>query len=125
ISPGPYSPSSRVLGRQIKGAMKLLSEELTQDVLTGLDWELKQKNPQSWALCLCTRLILCICVEELQVAVDGFVYFMISHGGAKDPKYVRECGAQICKRLEFKTLLHSWLLLNGVLKGILKNRNPF
>lgn len=124
ISPGPYSPSSRVLGRQIKGAMKLLSGELTREVLVDLTWELKQKKPESWTLCLCIHLILCICVEELQASIDAFVNFKISEG-AKDPKYVRDCGAEVCRRLEKKTLLHSSLLLDGVLKGILRNHNPF
>src|ERR1700719_1094779 len=95
------SPSVRMLGRQIKGIMKLLSVDLTKEVLAGLQWEVKQKKPKSWAHCLCTHLILCICAEELQISVDAFVHWKISNG-AKDPKYVRDCGAEICRRLEEK-----------------------
>jgi Protein kinase domain len=118
------SLSARVIGRQIKGAMKLLSTELTKEVLVGLEGELRQKKPKSWALCLCTHLILCIYVEELQISVDAFVLWKISNKH-EDPKYVRDCGAEICRRLEEVTLLHSWILMSGVLRGILRNHNPF
>lgn len=118
------SQLARILSWQIKGAMKLLSADLTKEVLAGLQWEVRQMKPKSWALCLCTHLILCICAEEIQISVDAFVQRKISNG-AKDPKYVRNCGAEICRRLEEKTLVHSWLLVSGVLRGTLRKHNAF
>lgn len=120
----PSSMSATMISWQIQGVMKLLYTELTKEVLVALERELRQKKPKSWVLCLCTHLILCICAEELQISVGAFVLWEISNGH-KDPKYVRDCGAEICRRLEEVTLLYSWILVSGVLRGILRNHNPF
>jgi hypothetical protein len=123
IPPLP-SLSSRVLTRQIKGVMTLLLEDLTIEVLQELDGQLRQKETETWAICLCTFLVLCMCAEEIQVAVDAFVIFKASReDGHSSP--IDHSGTRVCGKLEKESLEHSWLLLNGILKRILKKDHPF
>jgi hypothetical protein len=70
-----FEVTSKILSRQLKHAMHLLLQETTRDVLTSLERELRTRCRRSWAPCFCTILILCICVEELQIAVDGFAVY--------------------------------------------------
>ena len=90
--------SARLLNRQIKGAMNLLLQELTRDLLEGLNWEVRRKTRESWALCFCANLILCMCVEQLQVAIDALVIYKISCEG-RDPALTHKSGIEICRGL--------------------------
>lgn len=116
--------SARVLTRQMKGAMNDLLNDLTKELLDQYNWELRHKRPETWLLCLLTHLILCMCAEQVQTAVDGFIFLRISHGGG-DPTTIRRCGTEVCRRLETVTLDHSWDLIRGKLKTLLRKRNPF
>jgi hypothetical protein len=120
---GPFL-SARTLNRQIKGILNLLLEDLQKDFLDEFDWELRRKENDTWALCLCSYLAFAMCVERLQIAVDGFVQFQISKGD-RDPKLIQQYGTEICRRLEKCTLEHAWLLLTGKLRSLLKTNNPF
>ena len=75
-------------------------------------------------LCLLTHLILCICAELVQIQVDAFIVFRISQGGG-DPETIRRFGTEVCRRLENVVLEHSWDLIRGKLKTLLRKRNPF
>lgn len=70
--PFPYL-SSRLLNRQIKYAMHKLHHELTKEVLEGLEKSMRAKSKDSWGPSFCTILILCLCIEDLQIAADTFV----------------------------------------------------
>ena len=123
IPPLP-SLSSRVLTRQIKGVMTLLLEDLTKEVLQELDEQLRQKKTEAWTICLCTFLVLCMCAEDIQVAVDAFVIFKASREDGHSSPIVQS-GTEACGKLEKECLEHSWLLLDVILKRILKKDNPF
>jgi hypothetical protein len=116
--------SARVLTKQIKGAMTDLLTDLTKDLLGLFNWELRHKRQETWLLCLLTHLILCTCVEIIQVQVDAFIVFRTEHSSV-DPETVRRCGTEICRRLETVVLEHSWKLIRGKLKTLLRKRNPF
>jgi hypothetical protein len=77
-----FEVTSKILSRQLKHAMHLLLQETTRDVLTSLERELRTRSRRSWAPCFCTILILCICVEELQIAVDGFAIYRATRKSA-------------------------------------------
>jgi hypothetical protein len=104
--------------------MNSLLEDLTKEVLEGLDKQLRQKKTKAWAICLCIFLVLCMCAEEIEVAVDAFVIFKASSEDGH-PNPIVQDGTEACGKLEKETLEHSWLLLNGILKRILKKHNPF
>jgi hypothetical protein len=122
--PPVASLSARVLTRQIKGIMNLLLEDLTKKVLRKLDGQLRKKRTEDWPIFLCTFLVLCMCAEELQVAVDAFVLFK-SHSKDGDPSHIAQDGREACGKLEKESLEHSWILLYVILKRILNKDNPF
>jgi hypothetical protein len=121
--PLPPNLSARMMNRQIKGGFHLVLEDLQPKVIDDFDWELRHKRKDTWALCLCTFLVLCLCVEEIQVAVDGFAQYKISNEGG-NPTLIRQFATEICRRLEKETLGHTWYLLTGKMDG-LKRHNPF
>jgi hypothetical protein len=126
--PPMASLSARVLTRQIKGIMNLLLEDLTKKVLQELDWQLRKRGTEYGLIYLCTFLVLCMCAEELQVAIDGFVLFKSSSkspSGDGDPSHIVQRGTEACSKLEKETIENSWILLNAILKRILKKHNPF
>ena len=120
--------SSRVLNRQIKAALSLQLRELIPQALMELDGRLRHPEKWPWTVhvtvSLLTHLLLCTCVEQIQLAVDAFVFSKIPSEGA-DHIYTRQCGRDISLGLEQRTLEHSWILLEGILKGITKKDNPF
>jgi hypothetical protein len=116
--------TARVLTKQMKGAMNDLLNDLTKELLDKYNWELRHKRPETWLLCLLTHLILCICAELVQIQVDAFIVFRISQGGG-DPETIRRFGTEVCRRLENVVLEHSWDLIRGKLKTLLRKRNPF
>jgi hypothetical protein len=108
-----FDLTSKILNRQLKHAMHLLLQETTRDVLDGLERELKTKTKESWAPCFCTILILCICIEELQIAVDGFAAHKATCRSSKANSFTRENGFEISRQLDdllyndCKTLFHA------------------
>ncbi|TVY38797.1 hypothetical protein LSUB1_G005890 [Lachnellula subtilissima] len=68
----PYL-SSRLLSRQIKYAMHKLSREITVEVLEGLERSMRSRTKDSWPVSFCAFLVLCLCMEGLQIACDIYV----------------------------------------------------
>jgi hypothetical protein len=116
--------SARILNRQIKGILNLLLQDLQKQLLEDFDWELKRLEKETWLLCLSTYLVFCMCIEQVQLAVDGFVEYRISNRRG-DTNYILQCGTGICRRLEICAIRHSSILLGGKLKHILKKHNVF
>lgn len=117
--------SARVLARQIKGALDLLLEDLTKELLDEFNSELRQKRTETWPECLCTLLVLCLTAELVQIGVDGVVSVQISKDDTGDSKLIRQYAIEVCHRLETQILEHSLVLVNGKLKVMLKKHNPF
>lgn len=91
--------SSRLLTRQIKFAMHLVHRSLNDEVLRQLHDGVRKKSPELWTSSFCTILILCLCAEELQVAVDGFTTFTISRQSGSS-KRASQNGLETCRRLD-------------------------
>jgi hypothetical protein len=64
---------SRLLNRQIKYAMHKLSRDITIEVLEGLERTMRSRTKDSWGTSFCAFLVLCLCMEGLQIASDTFV----------------------------------------------------
>jgi hypothetical protein len=64
---------SKLLNRQVKSAMHGLLREMTDEVLHDLEKELLTKGRKAWATYFCVVSVLCMCIEEIQKATDGFV----------------------------------------------------
>jgi hypothetical protein len=104
--------------------MNDLLDGFTKKLLDHYNRELREKRQETWLLCLLTHLILCMCAEQVQAQVDSFIVFRIQDG-ACDPIALRNCGTEVCRRVEHVVLEHSWILLRGKLKALLRKRNPF
>lgn len=97
--PGEYL-TSRLLNRQIKYVMHLLHREIYQSVLEGLEKSLKSNTKKdSWGDSFCTLLLLCLCIEELQIAADLFVMSDIRRDGILSA-YTRRESSDACTALE-------------------------
>ncbi len=126
-SPSSVLPSqpdicARVLNRQLKGALKILYEELLRDFLEGFEKEYRSQARRSWVLCFCTNLILCLIVEQLQNAIDGLVVYKISTEG-QDPASTVERGTKSCQELEELPIQYSWTMFFGLYKSYNHSKN--
>jgi len=97
--PYNFSFSSRLIHRQIKHQMQMLLHEMTREVLEGLEKELRTRVRASWPTAFCVILVLCLCIEMVQVATDGFVVHTQRHEGG-DSVLLRETGIEICRSLD-------------------------
>jgi hypothetical protein len=104
--------------------MNDLLHDFTKELLDQYNRELRDKRQETWLLCLLTHLILCMCAEQIQTQVDSFIVFRIQKGDC-DPVVLRNCGTEVCRRVEHVVLAHSLILLRGKLKTLLRKHNPF
>jgi hypothetical protein len=95
---------SRLLNRQIKSAMHTLLREVTSEVLEELEMDLKTRSKASWATSFCAISILCTCIEELQIAMNGFVMHMKLHGAEEDIPSVKD-SVEVCQKLDDKPFI--------------------
>lgn len=109
----PHQPfiSAALLNKQIKVAINLLLEDYIGDLFEGLERK-SRKNRASWAICFCTNLILCILVEQVQIAIDAIVVYKISSG--EDAADTRKSGITTCQALEELPMKYSWTLFDGI-----------
>jgi hypothetical protein len=88
--------TSTLLNSQIRQAMQRLLREMTRFVLEGLEKAISlPKTKANWADTFCVVLVLCICLEAVQVASDSYAMAALRD----DPK----CGlsrAAICQELD-------------------------
>jgi hypothetical protein len=100
----PYIPTltSTLLNLQIKKAMNSLLFEFTRDVLDGLGhlFAACRKQP-FWAEAFCVVLILCMCMEELQMSIDSYVMAALR----KDPSRALH-SASILRGLDDRVFRH-------------------
>jgi hypothetical protein len=66
--------SSRLLNRQLKHAMHILHRRQTKTVLQDFERHLKKREQAGWPISFCVVLILCMCVEDIQIAANNFVF---------------------------------------------------
>jgi hypothetical protein len=95
--------SSTLLNLQIKQAMKGLLSETTNAALEELENVMSKSKGKanSWADIFCVILILCMCIEAVQVASDSYAMAALR----KDPN----CGLDrqmICRELDEKPFNH-------------------
>ena len=111
----PYDPHSisRLLNRQLKSDMHTILREITNDVLEELEKNLKTKSKASWALSFCVVSILCICMEEIQIAINGFGMHTRFHGAETDIPSSQD-SIEVCLKLDAKPFNHVIGLFHGV-----------
>lgn len=105
-----------LLNREIKHVMNSLIHETTEHVLGQLERELRTKSKVSWAPCLCTILILSLCAEDLQVALDGFAVYTLLHPSRKSPLSRTESLA-LARQIDDRLLADCKALFHGIYKS--------
>jgi len=75
---------SPLLNRQIKFAMHKLRVETTKDIFDDFEKQLKTRKKEVWATCFSVIVILCMCMEEAQIAVN----LLFVHKRTYEPKEV-------------------------------------
>jgi hypothetical protein len=66
--------SSRLLNRQLKYAMHILHRRQTKAVLQDFERDLKKREQAGWPISFCVVLTLCMCMEDIQIAANNFVF---------------------------------------------------
>ncbi|KAL3424217.1 fungal Zn binuclear cluster domain containing protein [Phlyctema vagabunda] len=110
---------SALLIRQVKYVMNGLLQKTTNAVLEELEKQLRLRSRVAWASSFCVIVLLCMCTEALQVAVDG----IIIHKNSKQRSPIsmdRVYGISISRKLE--DLLYTDC--STIFHGIYKNFNP-
>jgi hypothetical protein len=113
----PYAKSmtSKVLNAQIKCVMNTLLYEITREVLEGLEKELRTRTKASWATSFCVILILCICMEAVQVDTDGYIVQNIVNGKARGNRAMtRDAAIDVCRSLDDLPFKHCTDLFHGI-----------
>jgi hypothetical protein len=109
------SSISGILNRQLKSAMITLLQGVTREILEDLEKELRTRSKAVWATCFCTVCIIIFCMEEVQIATDGFVMHKNLHGpGGNAPS--PEEAIEICRKLDDLPYYYLIELFHGVYK---------
>lgn len=109
------SIACRLLNRQIKSTMHALRERLMREVLEELEKELRTRSKAVWAPCFCVALILCMCVEEAQIAMDAFAMHTRALGAMQDAPS-SQTTIESCRKLDDLLFNHLLDLFHGVYK---------
>jgi hypothetical protein len=106
---------SRLLNRQLKYAVNDVMKRETRSLLEDLQKELHRKSKSSWATTFCVLLILCICIEEVQTAMEGLVLHSRENAGTVNPD--GEDAILVCRRLDDLPFAHMCELFHMVFKS--------
>jgi hypothetical protein len=87
--------TSTLLNLQIKQAMQNLLRDMTGQVLKGLEKEMLviPKAKDTWADNFCVVLILCMCIEAVQVASDSYAMAALRKDSSRPLSRIKICRA--------------------------------
>ncbi|CZR66934.1 uncharacterized protein PAC_16835 [Phialocephala subalpina] len=105
---------SRLLNRQLKYAVNEVMKRETASLLEELQRELYSKKKSAWATTFCVILILCICMEEVQTAMEGLVLHLREHPGSATAD--EDEAIAVCRRLDDLPFAHMCELFHMAFK---------
>ncbi|CZR65269.1 uncharacterized protein PAC_15169 [Phialocephala subalpina] len=105
---------SRLLNRQLKYAVNEVMKRETASLLEELQRELYSKKKSAWATTFCVILILCICMEEVQTAMEGLVLHLREHPGSANAD--EDEVITVCRRLDDLPFAHMCELFHMAFK---------
>jgi hypothetical protein len=86
-----------------------------REVLEELEKELRTRSKAVWATCFCVALILCICIEDSQIAVDAFTMHTRNHGVESDAPS-SQATIDTCRKLDDLLFGHLVGLFHAIYK---------
>jgi hypothetical protein len=94
--------------------MQKLRKQLTREVLDELEQKLRTRNKRAWTTCFSVIIILCICIEEGQIAMNG----ILMHKREFEPKEApaSEEVVEVCRKLDEKLFRHVTELFHAVFR---------
>ena len=105
----------RLLNRQLKYTVNDIMKRETRSLLEDLQKELYRKSKSVWATTFCVLLILYICIEEVQTAMEGLVLHSRENPGSVNPD--GEEAILVCRRLDDLPFAHMCELFHMVFKS--------
>jgi hypothetical protein len=105
---------SHLLNRQIKCAMQKLRKQITREVLEELEEKLRRKTNKAWATCFSVIVIVCIIIEEGQIAMNGILMHKRQFEPEAAPSARRVLEA--CHELDARLFRHMTELFHAVFK---------
>jgi hypothetical protein len=114
LGPLGVNSISSLLERQLKSAMHKLRIETTEEVLDALETELRTKDKRVWATCFCVVVILCVCIEETQIAGVAFPMHTRVHKVKDAPS--SEAVLDVCRQLDERLFRHMTELFHAIFK---------
>jgi hypothetical protein len=109
---------SRLLNRQLKHEMYKLQRKILPAVLEDLEKDLKTRSKSCWASSFCVVLIVLMCMEEMQICMDGFT--MHSKVYQTEDKISSDEYIDTCRQVDHLLYTH----LTGLFHGVYKSTNP-
>jgi hypothetical protein len=94
--------SSYLLNLQIKYVLLKMARELASQTLEGLEKSLRSRTKDSWPVSFCTILLLCMCIEEIQIAANIFTMMEAVTTGKQHP--TENPAVEPCRTLELSPL---------------------
>jgi hypothetical protein len=91
-----------VLARQVKAVVDEHMQREMQHVFDLFSKSLKPKHRTEWAPCLAAFLVLCLFMEAVETATDGFVVMEneVNLRKGDPPKFRRKFALDICREVE-------------------------
>ena len=96
---GSSSTSSRLLNRQLKSALQEVSKSFAHMSFSGLEKSLRSRNATHWGASFCAMIVLCLCLENLQMSADMFAAFAPFNFGLAG-KWSRDHSRKACRDIE-------------------------
>ncbi|TVY47817.1 hypothetical protein LOCC1_G003937 [Lachnellula occidentalis] len=90
--------SSRLLNRQVKRVIYQASVELLRRVLRQLEKFLRSRQGSTWSICFATFLILCLCLEQVQVQAEAHITTLKSTSLL--PEHLNEEPQRCCESMD-------------------------
>lgn len=116
--------TSRLLSRQSKGIFYNIATKYAQEVLTLLEKFIRSRERSTWPVCFAAMLLLCVCIERLQmVSVAQTVFDIDSQREKSGDEPYKSCKAM--DDLAFGQLVHIFHTLYRTHKVDQGGFNPF
>jgi len=90
--------SSRLLNRQVKRVIHHASVELLKRVLRQLEKFLRSRQESTWLMCFASFIILCLCLELVQVQAEAHITTLKSTSLL--PEHLNEEPQRCCESMD-------------------------
>lgn len=114
--------SSRLLNMQIKRVIHLASFTILNRVLSHLEKVLRSRTTSLWSVSVCTTLILCLCVEQIQNQAHAHITTLKASSNL--PGHLIQEPQQSCGSLEDMLFLHLSKIFHSVYRTRQSGTNP-